>query len=113
MKDNEGVIKYKLEHQYIPVNENISIAEINAWRSIFLKLGLIGQAKDRYDGYGFGNISQRITSTDHDKLNFIISGTQTGRIRTLSNEHYCLIREACPEKTGLNLPVKSNLHQKL
>lgn len=99
--ENEGVIKYKLSHQNIPINKNISIAEINAWRTIFYKLELIGQVAERYDGYGFGNISQRISSNKPEKVNFIISGTQTGGIECLSKIHYCIIEEASTKQNSI------------
>ena len=97
MSEQEGVIKYKLTHNKAPLEKHISISEINAWRSIFFKLDLIGQHPDRYAGYGFGNISQRINPTHSENLQFIISGTQTGYIQTLSKKHYCCVLEARPD----------------
>jgi len=101
MSEQEGVIKYKLNHRKSPLDKHISISEINAWRTILFKLQLIGQIKGRYDGYGFGNISQRIIYSSSDKVQFIISGTQTGGIESLSNFQYCTILEACPIKNSI------------
>lgn len=91
-ENREGVIKYQLIHQNTAIDQNISITSINAWRTLFVKLELIGQVAKRYQGYGFGNISQRQGSSS-----FLISGTQTGHIETLSKQHYCTILEASPE----------------
>ncbi len=102
MKEPEGVIKYHLNHQNSPIAEKLSISEINAWRTIFFKLGLIGQYAKRYEGYGFGNISQRITLTNTNKVQFIISGTQTGYLESLSRHHYCFIQETCPQENRIN-----------
>ncbi|MDD2660411.1 MAG: class II aldolase/adducin family protein [Methylococcales bacterium] len=111
MKEQEGVIKYQLKHTEKPVNEKFSFAEINAWRAIIFRLGLIGQDPGRYDSLGFGNISQRLGSQGNQ---FIISGTQTGHIEHLSPEHYCLVVKADPQKNriqsrGLRKPSSESL----
>ncbi len=102
MKEPEGVIKYHLNHQNSPIDKRLSISEINAWRTIFFKLRLIGQFAERYEGYGFGNISQRITLTNTNKVQFLISGTQTGHLESLSRHHYCSIQEACTQENRIN-----------
>ncbi len=101
MNQQEGVIKYKLEHCHQPIENQISIADLSAWRTLLYKLELIGENEDRYDGYGFGNISQRINQINTEKTPFIISGTQTGNIKTLSKKHYCTVFEANPEKNSI------------
>lgn len=111
MKDQEGVIKYQLEHTQKPINENFSLSEINAWRTIVFRLGLIGQDPERYDNLGFGNISQRL---DIKSGQFIISGSQTGHVEHLSPEHYCLVIKADPRKNriqscGLRKPSSESL----
>lgn len=93
MKETEGVIKYQLNHTDKAICIKISITELNSWRTIIHRLGLIGQKTDLYDGYGYGNISQRIFQNDP---RFIISGTQTGHIDFLSSDEYCLILDADP-----------------
>jgi len=102
MTEIEGVIKYQLDHLNEAFGANFSVSEINAWRSLFFKLQLIGQVKDRYEGYGFGNISQRINQSISDSVQFIISGTQTGGITNLSRQHYCLVKSANPYKNSIN-----------
>ncbi len=101
MSEQEGVIKYQLNHNNAPLARHISLSKINAWRQIFLKLGLIGQQPDRYAGYGFGNISQRLPANHTSDLQFLISGTQTGHIKTLTQSHYCRILKAQPDKNRL------------
>ncbi len=96
MSSQEGVIKYQLEHSFAPLPSTLSIHEINAWRNIMFRLNLIGQQDERYDGYGFGNISQRTTDDS-----FIISGTQTGHLEMLEKKHYCLVSHADPEKNHI------------
>ncbi len=85
----EGVRKYRLE--FTPgcaADEDIRC--LNVWRSILFSLGLIGQDPARYQGYGFGNISQRCAGQpDH----FLISGTQTGHIPVLSAQHYVEVED--------------------
>ena len=111
MKEQEGVIKYQLEHTEKPIVEKISLSEINAWRTIIFRLGLIGQDPERYDSLGFGNISQRL---DSQSSQFIISSSQTGHIEHLSPEHYCLVVKADPRKNqiqscGLYKPSSESL----
>ena len=101
MKEIEGVIKYRLNHKNMAINKDISLSEINAWRTIFFKLDLIGQIRERYDGYGFGNISQRINLPNTENVQFVISGTQTGNLESLSRHHYCTVVEANPAKNSL------------
>ncbi len=98
MKEQEGVIKYQLKHTQKPISEKLSLSEINAWRTVIFRLGLIGQQPDRYDNLGFGNISQRL---DAQSNQFIISGSQTGHIEYLSPEHYCLVVKADPRKNRI------------
>ena len=81
MSTPEGVIKFRLDH----VNDellNIGVSEIDAWRFLFKQVGVIGQVEDRYDGYGFGNLSQRTSG------GFLISGTQTGYMATTKLSDY-------------------------
>jgi L-ribulose-5-phosphate 4-epimerase len=89
----EGVIKFELQFKPAgPVSIEL-LYELNKWRSILWKHQLIGQVPDRYEGYGFGNVSQRITSIDAEcgKRAFVISGTQTGQLEELDNNNYALV----------------------
>ena len=88
MQETEGVIKYHLHHKSTVADPAWEIAPINTWRTLLYQLKLIGQQADRYMGYGYGNISQRIKGEQ-----FIISGTQTGGLAELSREDYCLVEE--------------------
>jgi ribulose-5-phosphate 4-epimerase/fuculose-1-phosphate aldolase len=98
MAEKEGVIKYQLDHLNISIDQTISITEINAWRTLLFKLQLIGRISERYEGYGFGNISQRINRPNSDSVQFCISGTQTGGIESLSRQHYSQVLLADPIK---------------
>lgn len=86
MQEQEGVIKFRFDHQNRPIDQAISLSALNAWRSILFKLGLIGRDPARYGGLGYGNISLK---PDLNNNAFIISGTQTGHIAELSRAHYC------------------------
>ena len=90
--EQEGVIKYQLKFHEQALAENVFLNKLSASHSLdsflnelnlsrhFLKeKSLIGQDPCRYGGDGFGNISVRIHG-----LNFLISGSQTGHIETLS-----------------------------
>lgn len=89
MQEQEGVIKFRFDHQNQPIDQAISLSSLNTWRSILFKLGLIGRDPGRYGGLGYGNVSLK---PDPNNNAFIISGTQTGHIEELSREHYCEVR---------------------
>ncbi|MCP3177904.1 MAG: class II aldolase/adducin family protein [Desulfuromonadales bacterium] len=87
---NEGVIKFDLAFEPGAPADSEIICDINAWRRIFYQLQLIGQQSDRYGGYGFGNISQRLPPYEAPAQHraFLISGTQTGGLAQLDENHY-------------------------
>lgn len=91
MKQQEGVIQFDLQWQQTDVIQ-ADLSALNAWRDILWKLELIGEDPQRYEGYGFGNVSQRYGTGNQ----FIISGTQTGHIRTIEECHYALVTEFDP-----------------
>ena len=82
---SEGYIKFDLqwEKKSVDFPENI-LSELNLFRTELFDIGLIGMYPD---GIGFGNISTRIANTDQ----FIISGSATGQLRTLTKEHFSLV----------------------
>ena len=80
MAEREGVIKFVLEHREAPVDADV--AALNAWRGILVRLGHIGQDPGRYEGLGFGNLSQRTPA------GFLISGSQTGHIEETTIANY-------------------------
>lgn len=98
MHESEGVIKYQLHFETAELPSFVFLAEINAWRTIFLKLALIGQDDDRYEGLGFGNISRRIAPGSPE---FIITGTQTGHLQSLESGDYARVTEAHAETNTL------------
>ena len=91
----EGVIKFKLQFSETAPMEMEHLAELNSWRNILWQHALIGQDPNRYEGLGFGNVSQRIGdfSAPRGKRSFIISGTQTGHLPELDNIHYTHVRK--------------------
>ena len=92
---DEGYTKYQckwINSQPLSFDE---IAELNKWRNKFYKLGLIGE----YDnGIGFGNISIRYSQP----VQFIVSGTQTGNLPTLNEQHYTRVTDFDLEKNFLS-----------
>jgi len=81
---DEGYIKFKcrwIKTNPVPLER---LLEINKWRNKLYDLGLIGV----YDnGIGFGNISIRA------KNNFIITGSATGNLKRLNENHYSLVKK--------------------
>ncbi len=94
----EGVIKYQLWFlQAAPLPEE-PLRELNAWRRLLYLTRLIGQDPDRYEGYGYGNISQRLPPFDAppQARPFVITASQTGGLPELTGEHYALVRACYP-----------------
>ncbi|MCQ8104621.1 class II aldolase/adducin family protein [Methylomonas sp. SURF-2] len=91
MSESEGVIKYRLEHRQSPLPDAIDTGPINGWRCLLFRLGLIGQKPERYEGLGYGNISQRLAP---DGNGFLISGTQTGQLAYLAPKDFAVVTGA-------------------
>lgn len=89
MSEQEGVIKFQLAFRQQPVLKAEDVVQISSWRYIMLQLGMLGQTPERYDNYGFGNISQRFGCSNQ----FIISGTQTGGIAQMQAADYALVTD--------------------
>src|SRR5690349_24809982 len=82
---DEGYIKFNcnwIASNDIPLDK---VAALNVWRDIMYAKGLIGMYPD---GIGFGNISMRC-----DAKTFLISGSATGGLATLTKAHYALVTE--------------------
>ncbi len=88
----EGTIQfaYQLDPPGDPVEPEI-LAQLAAWRSIFRQLEILGHHPDRYDGFGYGNLSMK----DSDE-SFIITASQTSGESELTQENLVRI-------TGCNL----------
>ena len=99
MKD--GVIKYNCTLiNSEPISELV-ILELNEWRDKLHKHGLIGEDDE---GIGFGNISSRVESNNE----FIISGSQTGKIRSLKTKDYSHVINYNIDKNSLTCKGKIN-----
>jgi ribulose-5-phosphate 4-epimerase/fuculose-1-phosphate aldolase len=87
---DEGYTKFIVEWTRTSPLELAEIDGLINWRKPLYEAGLIGQYEDI--GIGFGNISARTSVCGQ----FVISGTQTGHLAKLGNEHFSLV-------TGFNL----------
>ena len=88
-----GVIKFNcnwIKSEPLPMSE---LNELNTWRNKMFALGWIGVNAEEI---GFGNISIRSKNNE-----FIISGSATGKLKTLNNEHYTKVVEYDLEKNSL------------
>ncbi len=92
MSAAEGVIRfqYQLHDAPAPGTSAVTYSRLNAWRSILHRLSLVGQCPDRYDGYGFGNVSQRSFS---DSNAFLITASQTGGKTVLSEDEWTAVQD--------------------
>jgi len=86
---DEGVIKYRLQYQFAEALCDHDYADLDKWHAQFKAAGILGQVPNRYDGLGFGNLSQRL-----DSQAFLISGTQTGGLDKLTANDYARVIRA-------------------
>jgi len=98
MEQREGVVKFSIDFQETLCLTPGMTAELNGWRHILHRLGLIGQEPGRYQGLGFGNISCRM---EVPAGSFLISGTQTGKAPYLSCSQYALVTACDPPANSI------------
>lgn len=103
MTAKDGIIKYELRYEPSEALDAELLAEVNQYRKLMHEMDLIGQHPDRYDGYGFGNISVRIEPFDAEVhcRRFAITGTQTGDLDVLGPEHYAIVDQCVPSSNQL------------
>jgi L-ribulose-5-phosphate 4-epimerase len=104
MVNMEGYTKFNCEWQKSgAIITDAVFKKINGWREILYDLKLIGVYKN---GIGFGNISVRAKS----ESNFIITGTGTGKIRKLTQNHFSKVTDYSLTKNKLTCkgPVKAS-----
>ena len=107
MAEQEGVIKFSLNFRPSEQSRQIDV-ELHAWRALLHGYGLIGQVPHRYEGFGFGNLSQR------EAIGFSITATQTGGRQSLSDTDYAWVTAWSLEQnalsaTGLTPPSSESL----
>ena len=62
----EGTIRFAYgQNPLTRPRPSAALSDLDAWRRILVDLGLVGQRDDRYDGYGYGNISARDPDDAH------------------------------------------------
>jgi len=89
----EGVVKFHLDFQSAPAPHRKLLGPLNAWRTILHRLGLTAQVAGRYGGLAYGNLSTRVFGEEVLGLSplFVVSGTQTGGLAVLTENHYCWV----------------------
>ena len=93
----EGVIQFDLQWRQTGCLQ-ADLSALSAWRDILWQLELIGEDPERYEGYGFGNVSQRQDAGRDNHRPFIISGTQTGHEARIRAHHYALVTDFDPAR---------------
>lgn len=90
MSEQEGVIKFSLNHQTLasPFSSSV-LEELKVWRDLSRQLHWLGQDPDRYGGLGYGNISARESSQC-----FMISASQTSAVLIADNRHFARVTAA-------------------
>ena len=84
---DEGYIKYQSDWTEGPAPDAAAAGLLEQWRRPLLTAGLVGYYEEF--GIGFGNISIRCGQAGQ----FLITGTQTGHLDIMTEEHYSLVTE--------------------
>jgi len=93
--EQEGVVKYQLgfERQILSIEPSL-LQALNDCRDRMRVNGLVGQDPNRYEGYGFGNISVKFGA---EAASFLITGTQTGKLETLCTGDLAYVKRINPQ----------------
>lgn len=94
----EGVTKFQQVFTRTSPVDQKGIIELDLWRRILFAMKLIGQNPGKYEGAAYGNLSQRLESGGGRKRRFVITGTQTSGLESLTSQHYAIVSECYPEK---------------
>ncbi len=89
-----GVIKFNCNWIKSEPLAPALLIDLNSWRNRMFELGFIGVNDE---DIGYGNISIRLNENE-----FIISGSATGKLTNLTNEHYTKVVEYDLEKNSLS-----------
>ena len=90
----EGVIKFRLEHTPTAPLDPEQVAELNTWRDWMFTRALIGEIDTPQGKVGYGNISCRLGG------GFMITGSQTGHLAELTPKDYAVV-DTCHPETNL------------
>ncbi len=98
---DEGTIKYRCEWIEEDAIAPPTVTDLTRYRDALHQLHLIGEYPN---GIGFGNLSQK-TALPPSPISlspqFIITGTQTGHLPTLTAKDYALVTDFNPEQNTL------------
>jgi ribulose-5-phosphate 4-epimerase/fuculose-1-phosphate aldolase len=88
MTTTEGTIRFRYTLAPGRTIATGVLVELDAWRTVLRRLGLVGSDPRRYGGYGFGNLSVRDAI---EPRTFWITATQTGAIERLAACDVCRV----------------------
>ncbi len=92
MAQQEGVIKFQLEHTPADPLSWEQLSELNTWREWMVARALIGEIETPKGKVGYGNISSRF------KHGFVITGSQTGHLPHLTPSDYAFVVSCTPDQ---------------
>ena len=102
-KSEKGIVKFDCHWIRSGALSREVLRDMNRWRDRLYRLGMIGAYEN---GIGFGNLSIRETGSER----FIITGSGTGRFKSLNEEHYTRVTDFDFESNALTCkgPVKAS-----
>ncbi len=99
---DEGYIKFNCIWEKDELVPSIDLSGINTWRNRLYEIGLVGAYKN---GIGYGNISFRL-----DNQNFLVTGSATGNLPKLNENHFTVVTDYNFEQNELVCkgPIKAS-----
>lgn len=86
MTETEGVIKFDYAFSETVIIPAVD-PELLLWRQVLHHYELVGECPERYEGFGFGNISGRCDQ------GFLITASQTGGLPSLESTQFVLVSD--------------------
>ncbi len=89
MGEQEGVIKFELDHREGPLSEELAqaLGPLVGWRRVMFDLGMVGQNVNLYGGLGYGNVSVRVDAMG----SFLVSGSQTSGAKDVTSKDFAFV----------------------
>ncbi len=97
MRSPEGVIRFEALHTARMLDPRVhgdTARALAAWREVLARLRVLGRDADRYQGFGFGNVSARVGpmgDVPRGRRRFLVTGSQTGGRIDVTLDDFCLV----------------------
>lgn len=87
-------ISYRLKYEHNTHLPEQNLIPLIAWRETLYRMQLIGKSAHKYDGMGYGTISQRANSVllENFPTAFFVTGALSGQFKKITPQHFSFVR---------------------